>query len=327
MELLAISPPVISPAQLELWAWLTDETQRQILLPALAAGLPVIIMCAVLSVLVVIKRLAFVGQGVAHSAFGGVGVAAMFAAFTGVSWAAQGSAFELGIVVTFCILAAIGMSSVSDRKAVQVDTGIGLFLVASMALGALLVEAARSVASSRGHPVGARSWESVLFGSIMTANWSDAMLAAGAALVVLLAVFIIRRPLLFYISDETSARAFGVPTGAMRVALMIMLAIATVVAMRLTGVVLSSALLILPGAAALKISRRLVPVVLLAISLGVAALFVGVGVSLQFNWSAGPCVVLTLTMFFIAGALGHRIATIRTQPPGDTPSTRAPVAS
>ncbi len=321
----ASSPPGLTLANIELWSWLSDPVQREILLPALAAGFAVIVMCAALSVLVVVKRMAFVGQGVAHSAFGGVGVAAMFAAFTGVAWSGQGSMFELGVVVIFCIASAIGMAGVSDKRAVQVDTGIGLFLVASMALGALLVEAARSVAQARGHPVGARSWESVLFGSIMTADWNDALLATIVGGVVLMVMVLIRRPLLFYISDESSARAFGVPTGAMRVTMMVMLAVATVVAMRLTGVVLSSALLILPGAAALKVSQRMGAVMVLALVLGVAALIVGMGVSLQFNWSAGPCIVLTLTLFFIVASVARRWsngATMRGA--GSTPAALAP---
>ncbi len=299
-------PRGLTLANFELWSWLSDPTQREILLPVLASGLAVIVMCAVLSVLVVVKRLAFVGQGVAHSAFGGVGVAAMFAAYTGVTWSSQGSMFELGVVVVFCIASAIGMAGISDRRAVQVDTGIGLFLVASMALGALLVEAARSVAQARGHSAGARSWESVLFGSIMTADWSDALLAAVVGGVVLVVMVLIRRPLLFYVSDETSARAFGVPTGAMRITMMVMLAVATVVAMRLTGVVLSSALLILPGAAALKVSQRIGVVMALSLGFGVGGLVVGMAVSLQGNWSAGPCIVLTLTAFFMIASLARR---------------------
>jgi ABC-type Mn2+/Zn2+ transport system permease subunit len=278
--------------------WLANPDLRGFLLPALAAGVPVVLMCSVLSVLVVIKRLAFVGQGVAHSAFGGVGVAALLAAVSGAPWAAQGSAFELGVIVVFCIVAALGMASVGDRHAVRVDTGIGVFLVASMALGALLIEAARALAITWGHRVGTRSWESVLFGSILTASWGDAAIAGVVSASVVLVLVLARRPLLFYISDETSAEAFGVPTRLVRAMLMILLALATVVAMRLTGVVLSSAMLILPGAAALKLSTRLVPVMVIAMVLGLAGLLMGLALALQLNVQAGPCVVLVLTLLF-----------------------------
>lgn len=287
-------------AQVQMLEWLSDPLSRQLILPALAAGAAVVVMCSVLSVLVIVKRLAFVGQGVAHSAFGGVGIAALFAALTGASWAGQGSLFELAVVIAFCVLAALGMTGVADKKAVREDTGIGLFLVGSMALGALLIEVARTLAARLGHPVGSRSWESVLFGSILNANWSDAAAAGVIALLVLAVLILLRRPMLFYVSDESSARAFGVPTPMMRAVLMILLAVATVVAMRLTGVVLSSALLILPGAAALKLSARLGTVLLLALAAGLASLFIGLTISLQFNVQAGPCIVLTLTAMFAA---------------------------
>ncbi len=281
--------------------WLSDEMTRQLILPPMVAGLGVVLLCAVLSVLVVVKRMAFVGQGVAHSAFGGIGLASVISVLLSApAWAGHGSVFELVVVVAFCVLTALGMASVAERRggAVQVDTGIGLFLVASMALGALLVEAARQIASAKGIPAATQPWESLLFGSILNASWSDALAALSIGSLVLLTLFLLRRGMLFYVTDESAAEAFGLPVKLYRTALMVLLAIATVVAMRLTGVVLSSALLVLPGAAALKLSRRLGVVMLLACLLGVLGVLLGLTLSVQFNVQAGPCVVLVLTAFF-----------------------------
>jgi ABC-type Mn2+/Zn2+ transport system permease subunit len=277
-------------------------------------GLALVLLCAVLSVLVVLKRLAFVGQGISHSAFGGVGVAAVLAVLAQV-WglgdllAADGSGaawIEFVIVLLFCIAAAVLMASVSDRKAVHIDTGIGLFLVASMALGGVLVEVARQAAAARGLPTSSRTWESILFGSISGASWTDAAVAWGVAIGVALTLWLLRRPLLFWSFDETSAEAFGVRTRLMRATLMVLLAVAVVTSMRLAGVVPATALLVLPGAIALRLSSRMGRVLVLACAAGVAGLLVGLWASLQFDVQLGNCIVLALTAGFALAALWNR---------------------
>jgi zinc transport system permease protein len=266
--------------------------------PALA-GLGVVVMCAVLSVLVVVKRLGFVGQGVSHSALGGIGVAALLAALGVMPEAGAG---QMTVVVAFCVLAALGMARLSDRSDVPVDTAIGLFLVGSMALGAILVQVARDLRPSAG-----QSWEAILFGSILASGPTDVWVAWGVGLGVLAALWLVRRPLLFWALDEDAARAFGVPTGLMRIALMVLLSLAVVVAMRLAGVVLATALLVLPGATALRLSRRMGPVVWMSVGLGVAGLFGGLALSYELDLQPGPSVVGVMTVIFGAALLAGRV--------------------
>ena len=101
--------------------------------------------CAVLSPLVVLKRLSFVGQGVSHSAFGGVGVAAVLGALA----AGQTSVVGFCVIGAFCIAAALGMALVGDRRGLALDTAIGVFLAASMALGIVLLHVAGLGARAR----------------------------------------------------------------------------------------------------------------------------------------------------------------------------------
>ena len=275
--------------------------------PGLLAGLAVVVMCGLLSVLVVVKRLGFVGQGVSHSAFGGIGVAAMLAAIGLMPAGEAGQAVQLGIVVLFCLGAAVGMGAVSSRREVSEDTAIGLFLVGSMALGAVLVQVARGIAErggAGGGGGGVASWESILFGSILGAGRSDAWIAWGVALAVAGVLWWVRRPLAFWAFDEEASRAFGVRAGAMKFVLMMMLALAVVVAMKLAGVVLATALLVLPGATALRLSDRMKPVVLLSVACGVLGLLLGLGLSIEMDWQPGPSVVLVMTAMFIAALAG-----------------------
>lgn len=284
-------------------AMLTD-----LYLYATLAGLAVVLTCGVLSVFVVVKRLGFVGQGISHSAFGGVGVAALLAAH-GI--AVPGSIAEFGVIVAFCVAAALGMAAVADKRTVPTDTAIGLFLVASMAAGAILVQVSRGVAIANGRAPDVRSWESILFGSILLAGPTDAVVGWVCAALVLGLVWWQRRKLLFWAFDEDSARAFGVPTGAAKVLLMIVLSLAVVTAMKLVGVVLATAMLVLPGATALKLTDRLWWSVGLSCAAGVLGLLGGLVLSLWMDWSPGPSVVVVMTGLFAAAMLAERLAGVR----------------
>jgi len=280
---------------------LKDPETAQLYTYAFLAGLPVVIMCGVLSVLVVVKRLGFVGQGISHSAFGGVGLAAVLAAIGWLPrmepWAGPA---QLMVVAAFCVLGAWGMGMVSDRRTLPVDTAIGVFLVGSMAAGAIMVQAARTIAERNGRPGIMQTWESILFGSIVGVGPMDAIVGAATGAVVLAGAWWVRRPLLFWCLDEESSRAFGIRTRIMKLVLMTLLAIAVVTAMKLTGVILATALLALPGATALRLSSRLYVCIGLSVLISVIGLLGGLLLSIATDWPAGPGIVVVLAAMFAA---------------------------
>lgn len=302
---------------MKLIEYLGDPAVRGLYVDALIAGLCVVVMCGLLSVLVVVKRLGFVGQGVSHSAFGGIGVAAVIAAL-GLAGASAGPV-QLAIVALFCVLAALGMAAVSNRRTVPVDTAIGMFLAGSMALGAVLVQWARTLAQSRGTASSVQSWESILFGSILVIEPSDLLAGVIVCVLVVAVLWWIRRPLIFWAFDEDSARAFGVPAGRIKHLLMVLLALAVVIAMKLAGVVLATALLVLPGAIALRLSDRLRTVLVLSVLSGVLGLVGGLITSIELDWQPGPSVVLVLTALFVLALAWARLAGPRSPlPSADT---------
>jgi ABC-type Mn2+/Zn2+ transport system permease subunit len=167
-----------------------------------------------------------------------------------------------------------------------------------MSLGAVLL----SSSVQRGTTGGA-TYESILFGQILSVPVMDAAIAIGAAGVSVAVLWLIRRPLLLWSFDPTAAAAAGVPARALRLGLMVLLAVAIVTAMRLVGVVLASALLVLPGATALRLSERLSRVVALACVSGLVGLIGGVSAAIRLDWPAGATIVLALTaLFAIASA-------------------------
>jgi ABC-type Mn2+/Zn2+ transport system permease subunit len=274
------------------------------LLSTLLGGLAVSLMGGVLSVLVVLKRMSFIGQGVSHSAFGGIGVAAVAGALMS---SALPESTVFFIILAFCMVSALGMALSSSREALESDTAIGVFLVASMALGAALVALANRWGGGGGS---AGSWERALFGTVIVVDRSFSVIAAAIAALVLGVAWWVRRPLVFWAFDEPASAAFGVRGTAMKLTLVMLLAVATVTAMRLAGIVYASALLVLPGAAALRLSCRMGTVVALAAGIAVLAMLLGLVASIELDLPSGATIVLALTLLFafaciLGGVLGR----------------------
>lgn len=262
--------------------------------PAVVVGLLVAVLCSVLSVLVVLKRMSFIGQGVSHAAFGGVGLA------MALGLGARDAPYwpVMAVVAGACVAAALGIAVLSDRKGVNADTAIGMVLVAAMAVGFILIQNASEAMRARGQtPIGV---EALLFGSMYAVDRGDVWLAAFAAVGELSVMWWWRRRVLYWAFDEVSAASTGVSAGASRTLLLVLLALAIVVTMRLAGVVLATALLVLPGATALRCSTRLWPVVGLSVAAGLAGVIGGIVASFELDWPPGPSIVLAQVVIYAA---------------------------
>jgi len=272
-----------------------DPVLAHLCWPGVITGLAVALMCAMLSPMAVLKRMGFVGQGISHAAFGGVGIASLLTALGVI--AASGPATLL-IVLAFCLGAALLMARLIERGKDQADTAIAIVLVGSMTLGAILL----SYASRHGAPQ-TRSWESLLFGDLFSVLWSDAWIAIATGLGVTLVLWWRRRAMLFWAFDEEAAPAFGVPPRAMKYMLVVLLSLAIVTAMKLAGVVLATALLVLPGATALRLSDRFGRVVALSAVLAVVGVLGGVMVSFELNLPPGACIVGVMVALYAAARM------------------------
>lgn len=268
--------------------------------PAVVVGLLVALLCAVLSPVVVIKRMSFIGQGVSHAAFAGVGLAMAL----GLGAGRAGDWQVIGVVALACIAAALGIASLSDRKGVNADTAIGIVLVTAMALGFILIQDAAAAMRARGQTPGF-GVESVLFGSVLAVRWGDVAIAGVVVVGELAVLWATRRRMLFWAFDEVGAASCGVRVGVARTALLVMLALAIVVTMRLAGVVLATALLVLPGATALRCCTRWWPVVVVSALVGVAGVALGLVVSFELDWPPGPAIVVVqVAGYTLVRALG-----------------------
>ncbi len=249
---------------------------------AIFAGVMVGILCSVLSLFVVLKRLSFVGAGISHSAFGGVALG-----------------FLLGIEPTwtatfFCILIALLIGLIKKRGKIQEDTVIGIFFAATMAFGILLV------GLSKRYNMDLFGY---LFGNILAISSSDVKMVVAVSVIVLTIVGLFFKEFLFYSFDEEMAKVSGIPTGFLNYLLLTLLALVIVVSIKVVGIVLVSALLVIPGATGRQISSNYRGMLACALLVGFFATTGGLTISYLFNLPSGSTIVLTATLLFFLSLL------------------------
>ena len=178
-------------------------------LPIITAAIAITLMGGILSIFVVLKRLAFIGQGISHAAFGGVGIALVLGVH-GASTA--GMIGQLMIVVAFSSLAALWIAALSRSHKGRTDTAIGVVLSASMALGFVLFTIAESGHAhddhghaAHGHEDEHHLIEEILFGNILNTDGNRAIISVLVASAIALFVWIWRRKLIFWAFDEPVA--------------------------------------------------------------------------------------------------------------------------
>ena len=269
---------------------------------ALLAGVAVGTICSLLSVIVVLKRMAFIGEGIAHAGFGGMGTAL----FLGLTTGGMGGTWKADLVVlAFCLATALAIGVLSRRRHVEADSAIGILLVAAMAWGVLLTDLHRSLQHAVwyiklfGPPRQPPNIESLLFGSLFNVGPYDVWLAIGAAAVVLLVFAALFKEIIFYAFQETVSQVFGVRVALIHYLMLTLLSVAIVLTVRLAGIVLVTALLVIPGATANLLSRRLSRVLLLSWLVGMMGVVGGLILSMEAgNLSTGPCIVAVLCVVF-----------------------------
>ncbi len=271
--------------------------------PAIVAAIVISIMGGALSVFVVLKRLAFIGQGISHAAFGGVGIALVLGVHGATTLGVVG---QLGIVVAFSIAAALWIAALSRSHHGRIDTAIGVVLSASMALGFVLFTVAESGHDHDDHGHAAHGSEDqhhliedILFGNILHTDWTKAGIAIAVAGAILLITWINRRRFIFWAFDEPVIDAYGLSSKRTTNLFLVLLALAVVMAMQIAGVVLAAAVLVLPGAGALNMTSRLRPVFVLSIIIGLVGASIGLFVGLESGYPVGPTIVLAQSILYL----------------------------
>ncbi|HSB62929.1 MAG TPA: metal ABC transporter permease [Thermoanaerobaculia bacterium] len=252
---------------------------------ALLAGALTGLLCGTLSFFVVLRRLAFVGSGVAHAAFGGVALGTLLGWPPGFC----GLAFSLGV--------AGATARASESSGVTEDTAVGVFTVAAMATGVVALGFVKTNVDLFG----------LMFGNILTVDPADLLLLAAAATGILVALAVFFRPLLLASVDEEGARVAGVATGAMRLLVLTLIAVAVVAALKVVGILLVSALLVLPGATARPLASRWPGFLAGSIAVALAMVLGGLLLSVALDIASGAAIILLGTCLFVGALVATRL--------------------
>jgi zinc transport system permease protein len=251
------------------------DFMRRALLAAVLVGLT----APAVGVFLVQRRLTLVGDGLGHTAVAGV---------------------ALGLVldrspIGFALLAAVGASIVIELLRAKAGTAgeiaLAIVFYGGIAAGVVLVSRA---------PGGSRSLNAYLFGAITTTSAGDLVVFAVLAAVILALVIMLGRPLFSVSNDEDYARATGLPVVPLNLLLAILTALTVVVSMRIVGVLLISALMVVPVATAQVFSRSFRVVRIGAIVTGVVVSVAGVVLSYETDTPSGGTIVVLAIVVFLA---------------------------
>ncbi len=261
----------------ELGEWLFEPYEFEFMRRALASLLIISVAGSLVGTFVVNRGLAASGSGLAHATLAGVAIAFV-----------NGANVAVGALVA-AVAAALGIGFVRRNARVSYDTAIAIFFVSAFSLGILIFSRRSSYTPDL---------VSFVFGDILGVSEADLLGELVLAGVVVLFILAFYRELVMVAYDPAMASAAGVPAAFFEYALLVLIAAAVVVALQAIGIVLVSAILIIPPATAGLIAQRMPQIMLLSIALAVVASVVGLHLSFHGSVSAGPAVVLVSAGIF-----------------------------
>jgi len=260
---------------------------------ALLAGTLVSIACGIIGTYVVINRIVFISGGIAHAAYGGIGLGYFL-----------NQSPVLGAIV-FSVASALGMGIVQRKAKERADTIIGVMWAIGMALGIVFIDLT---------PGYAADLMSYLFGSILTVPASDLVIIATLDAVIVTLMLLFYKELLAISFDETFARIENVPVDAIYLVLLCMIALTVVMMMRVVGLIMVIAMLTIPAAISGQFVKDMKKMMVLSSILGVLFTTTGLWLSYALNLTSGATIILVSGTAYVLSLVGKSIASRRRPP-------------
>ncbi|MFN5514086.1 MAG: metal ABC transporter permease [Cyanobacteriota bacterium] len=264
---------------------LQDALRFDFMQNALAAGILVSLACGLIGTFVVVNRMVFISGGIAHAAYGGIGLGYFFR-FDPVLGA-------LG----FSLLSALAMGWIERRYRQRSDTLIGVMWALGMALGVLLIDL------TPGYKADVSSY---LFGSILTVPRQELAYMAALDFLLVLLVWLFYKELVALSFDSVYATTRNVPVGGLYLLLVAATALTVVMVMQAVGLILVIALLTLPAAIAGQYGRDLRQMMVMASLLGILFCGAGLALSYGFNLSSGATIILVAGISYLLSLVGRQ---------------------
>jgi zinc transport system permease protein len=239
---------------------------------AFIIGIIIAVLSSILSIFIVLKRESLIGDGLAHTAFGGLALGYYINLYA--LWVA-------GIIV---VLGSIGITKAIRSTRISSDAAVAVFLELGLASGIVLISV------SRGFGV---NLESLLFGSILLVNMDQIIVAIIVLIVTLTVVFLFSKELTYITFDETQAKASGIKTWFFDYLISVLSGVVVIVAIPIVGVLLISALLVLPALTSIQVARSFRETVILSPILGLIMVVTGLFMSIILDAAPGGTIVLS----------------------------------
>jgi zinc transport system permease protein len=246
---------------------------------ALIAGVAVAITTSVIGLFLVLRRNSLFGDALSHVAFGGIAVGLM------------ANVYPLWTGLALSILGALGITKLRQSARVPADATVAILLSSGLALGILIVSA------SGGFTLDLFSF---LFGSILLVSVADTLAILAMAGAVLAIVILLYKKLVYVTFDEEQARVSGLQISALNYLFVVLASVTAVVSMRLVGILLVSALIVIPNVTALLFGRGFKKTALISVGISIFSVVAGIAISYTFNLAPAGTIVLVSTATFLA---------------------------
>jgi zinc transport system permease protein len=267
---------------------------------ALAAGLMASVICGIMGTLVVVNRIVFLSGGIAHAAYGGIGLAFFF-----------GWPYLVG-AIGFSLASATVMAAVSMKAKHRADTIIGVIWAVGMALGIILIDL------SPGYHVDLMSY---LFGSILTVPDTDLVVMVVLGVLIAALVGYYYNDLLALSYDEEFARIRGVSVKRLYFAMIAMLAVTIVMVIQVVGLILVIALLTIPPFIVEKYACSLRQMMVGSSLLGALFTVAGLWLSYSYDLTSGASIIMVSGIAFFVSLIVDRVRLYRRKAAGGAQPT------
>lgn len=246
---------------------------------AYLAGSFIAVLCAILGLFLVLRKLSLIGDGLSHVSFGAIALGLFF------------GFYPFYVAIPVVILASYLVLKLTEKARIYGDAAIGIVSSVGIAGGVVLASL------SKGFNVDLFSY---LFGNILAISNQEVYLSVGLSLIVLLIIVFLYNDLFSVTFDEQYAKITGIKTERINIVLMFLTAVTVVLAIKVVGIMLVSALLILPAVTALQIAKGFKAAMITAAIISVFSVLTGITVSFYADLPAGATVVLVNFVLFIS---------------------------
>ncbi len=253
----------------------------EFILRALLAGLLVVLVSGPMGCVVVWRRMAYFGDALAHSALLGTALALSFELNP-----------LLGVILVGSVISIL-LIQLQLKKDLSTDAILGILSHGALAAGLVML----AIMQSRGQGINLMAY---LFGDLLSVSWDYIGWLALLCAVVLTVMARLWSSILAVAVHEELARSEGVKVDRVRLVFMLMMAVLVAVAMKVVGIILITALLIVPAASARRFARSPESMAVIAIVFGLLSVVLGVYASLQWDTPAGPSIVLASVLLFFS---------------------------